>query len=139
MKPLKNIELKVKEDLMLLDEKELIMAIIALQHLHNETSFGLGTDILITTVSTISGIAISTAACKVIFAIFGASFATKFIIDAVDQLKINKLKSKLIEELVNRFETPQMAYLEIAEMIKSVSKEEILEYLKNIGCEYNAE
>jgi hypothetical protein len=139
MKPLKNIELKVKEDLMLLDEKELTMAIIALQHLHNETSFGLGTDILITTVSTISGIAISTVACKVIFAIFGASFATKFIIDAVDQLKINKLKSKLIEELVNRFETPQMAYLEIAEMIKSVSKEEILEYLKNIGCEYNAE
>ena len=139
MKPLKNIELKVKEDLMLLDEKELTMAIIALQHLHNETSFGLGTDVFITAVSTISGMAISTAACKVIFAIFGASFATKFIIDAIDQLKINKLKSKLVEELVNRFETPQMAYLEIAEMIKSVSKEEILEYLKNIGCEYNAE
>ena len=139
MKPLKNIELKVKEDLMLLDEKELTMAIIALQHLHNETSFGLGTDIFITAVSTISGMAISTAACKVIFAISGASFATKFIIDAIDQLKINKLKSKLVEELVNRFETPQMAYLEIAEMIKSVSKEEILEYLKNIGCEYNAE
>ena len=39
MKPLKNIELKVKEDLLLLDEKELIMAIIALQHLHNETLF----------------------------------------------------------------------------------------------------
>ena len=139
MKPLKNIELKVKEYLMLLDEKELTMAIIALQHLHNETSFGLGTDVFITAVSTISGMAISTAACKVIFAIFGASFATKFIIDAIDQLKINKLKSKLVEELVNRFETPQMAYLEIAEMIKSVSKEEILEYLKNIGCEYNAE
>ena len=139
MKPLKNIELKVKEDLMLLDEKELTMAIIALQHLHNESSFNLGTDVFITAVSTISGMAISTAACKVIFAIFGASFATKFIIDAIDQLKINKLKSKLVEELVNRFETPQMAYLEIAEMIKSVSKEEILEYLKNIGCEYNAE
>ena len=138
MKPLKNIELKVKEDLMLLDEKELTMAIIALQHLHGESSFNLGTDIFITTVSTISGMAISTAACKVIFAIFGASFATKFIIDAIDQLKINKLKNKLIEELVNRFETPQMAYLEIAEMIKSVSREEILEYLKNIGCEYNA-
>ena len=137
MKPLKSIELKMKEDLLLLDEKELVMAIVALQHLHNETAFNLGTNIFITTVSTISGIAISTAACKVIFAIFGASFATKFIIDAVDQLKINKLKNKLIVELMSRFETPQLAYLELAQMIKSVSREEILEYLKNIGCEYN--
>ena len=128
----------MKEDLLLLDEKELVMAIVALQHLHNEAAFNLGTDIFITTVSTISGIAINTAACKVIFAVFGAAFATKLIIDIVDQFKINKLKNKLIEELVNRFETPQMAYLEIAEMIKSVSREEILEYLKNIGCEYNA-
>ena len=138
MKPLKNIELKVNEDLMLLDEKELIMAIIALQHLYNEASFGLGTDMLITTVSTISGIAIDTTACKVIFAAFGATFATKFIIDIVDQFKINKVKNKIVDELMNRFETPQMAYLEISQMITSVSREEILEYLKNIGCEYNA-
>ena len=137
MKPLKNIELKMKEDLLLLDDKELVMAIVALQHLHNETAFNLGTDIFITTVSTISGIAINTAACKVIFAVFGAAFATKLIIDIVDQLKINKLKNKLIVELMSRFETPQLAYLELAQMIKSVSREEILEYLKNIGCEYN--
>ena len=138
MKPLKNIELKVKEDLLLLDEKELVMAIIALQHLYNETSFGLGTDIFITTVSTISGIAMETIICKVIFAAFGATFATKLIIDAVEQFKINKLKNKLVEELVNRFETPQIAYLEIAQMITSVTRDEILEYLKNIGCEYSA-
>ena len=137
MKPLKNIELKVKEDLLLLDEKELVMAIIALQHLYNETSFGLGTDIFITTVSTISGIAMDTTVCKVIFAAFGATFATKLIIDAVEQFKINKLKNKLVEELVNRFETPQIAYLEIAQMITSVTREEILEYLKNIGCEHS--
>ena len=138
MKPLKNIELKMKEDLLLLDEKELVMAIVALQHLHNETALNLGTDVIITGVSTISGIVINTAACKVIFAVFGAAFATKLIIDIVDQLKINKLKNKLVAELMSRYETPQMAYLEIAEMIKSVSREEILEYLKNIGCEYNA-
>ena len=138
MKPLKNIELKVKKDLLLLDEKELVMAIIALQHLHNETSFGLGTDVFITTVSTISGITIDTTICKVIFAAFGATFANKLIIDAVEQFKINKLKNKLVEELVNRFETPQIAYLEIAQMITSVTRDEILEYLKNIGCEYSA-
>ena len=138
MKPLKNIELKVKEDLLLLDEKELIMAIIALQHLYNETSFGLGTDIFITTVSTISGIAMDTTICKVIFAAFGATFVTKLIIDAVEQLKINNLKNKLVEELINRFETPQVAYLEIAQMITLVTRDEIIEYLKNIGCEYNA-
>ena len=138
MKPLKNIELKVKEDLLLLDEKELIMAIIALQHLYNETSFGLGTDIFITTVSTISGIVMDTTVCKVIFAAFGATFVTKLIIDAVEQLKINNLKNKLVEELINRFETPQVAYLEIAQMITLVTRDEIIEYLKNIGCEYNA-
>ena len=138
MKPLKNIELKVKEDLTLLDEKELVMAIIALQHLHNETSFGLGTDVFITTVSTISGITIDTTICKVVFAAFGATFATKLIINAVEQLKINKLKNKLIDELMNRFETPQMAYLEIAQMITSVTRDEILEYLNSIGCEYHA-
>ena len=137
MKPLKNIELKVKEDLLLLDEKELVMAIIALQHLHNETLFGLGTDVFITTVSTMSGIVIDTTISKVIFAAFGATFATKLIIDAVEQFKINKLKNKLIDELMNRFETPQMAYLEIAQMITSVTRDEILEYLKNIGCEYS--
>ena len=137
MKPLKNIELKVKEDLLLLDEKELVMAIIALQHLHNEILFGLGTDVFITTVSTISGIAIDTAICKVIFAAFGATFATKLIIDAVEQFKINKLKNKLIDELMNRFGTPQMAYLEIAQMITAVTRDEIIEYLKNIGCEIN--
>lgn len=137
MKPLKNIELKVKEDLLLLDEKELVMAIIALQHLHNETLFGLGTDVFITTVSTISGIVIDTTVCKVIFAAFGATFATKLIIDTVEQFKINKLKNKLIDELMNRFGTPQMAYLEIAQMITSVTRDEILEYLKNIGCEYS--
>ena len=137
MKPLKNIELKVKEDLLLLDKKELVMAIIALQHLHNETLFGLGTDVFITTVSTISGIAMETTVCKVIFAAFGATFATKLVIDTVEHFKINKLKNKLIDELMNRFETPQMAYLEIAQMITSVTRDEILEYLKNIGCEYN--
>ena len=138
MKPLKNIELKAKEDLILLDEKELIMAIIALQYLHNETSFSFGADIFITTVSTISGISMETTVCKVIFAAFGVTFATKLIIDTVEQLKINKLKNKLVEELVNRFETPQIAYLEIAQMITSVTRDEILEYLKNIGCEYSA-
>lgn len=138
MKPLKNIELKMKEDLLLLDDKELVMAIVALQHLYNETTFNLGTDIFITTVSTISGIAINTVACKVVFAVFGAAFATKLVIDIVDQLKINKLKNKLIVELMSRFETPQLAYLELAQMIKAVSRDEILEYLKNIGCEYNA-
>ena len=138
MKPLKSIELKVKEDLSLLDEKELVMAIIALQHLLNETAFNLGTDVIITSVSTISGIMINTTVCKVAFAVFGITFATKLIMDIVGQLKINKLKNKLIVELMSRYETPQMAYLEIAEMIKSVSREEILEYLKNIGCEYNA-
>ena len=138
MKPLKNIELKMKEDLLLLDEKELVMAIIALQHLLNETAFNLGTDVIITSVSTISGVMINTTICKVAFAVFGVTFATKLIIDIVEQLKINKLKNKLVAELMSRYETPQMAYLEIAEMIKSVSREEILEYLKNIGCEYNA-
>lgn len=138
MKPLKNIELKVEEDLSLLDEKELVMAIIALQHLLNETAFNLGTDVIITSVSTISGIMINTTICKVAFAVFGITFATKLIMDIVGQLKINKLKNKLTAELMSRYETPQMAYLEIAEMIKSVSREEILEYLKNIGCEYNA-
>ena len=137
MKPLKNIELKVREDLLLLDEKELVMAIIALQHLHNETSFCLGTDIFITTVSTISGMAMDTTVCKVIFAAFGATFATKLVIDTVEQFKINKLKNKLIEELINRFETSQMAYLEIAQMITEVTRDEIIEYLKNIGCEIN--
>ena len=138
MKPLKNIELKVKEDLPLLDEKELVMAIITLQHLHNETAFNLGTDVLITSVSAISAVMIDTMMCKAALAIFGVPFATKLVIDRIEQFKISKLKNKLIIELMNRFETPQLAYLEIAEMIKSVSREEILEYLKNIGCEYNA-
>ena len=137
MKSLNNIELKIKENSSL-DEKELVMAIIALEHLRNETSLGLGTDVLVTTVSTISGVIIDTMICKVALATFGITFATKFIIDVMNQLKINKLKSKLIEELVDRFETPQMAYVEIAQMITSVDRDEIIEYLKNIGCEYNA-
>lgn len=138
MKTLKVMETKINEEILLSDEKELVMAIVALQHLYNENTFNFGSDIFITTISTVSGIVMDNLISKVIFAVFASTFTTKLVIDTVDKLKIRKLKNELIKELVSRYDTPQMAYLEIAQLITSLTREEIIRYLNSIGCEVNA-
>lgn len=136
---IKNIEERVVPNLENKTKKDLVMTIITLQHLDNSNSFSLGTDVLISSISTLSACLIDLKASKVIFAAFAATFATKLVIDVFEHYKIAKLKDKLVTELITRYDTPQMAYLEISQLILSTTREEIINYLNDLGCEYNAE
>ncbi len=136
-RPLKNMENTIIDDVMLLDEKDLVMSIICLQHLENANSFNFGTDVLVSTISTVSTFLVDAQLSKLILATFSAAFITKLVVDLVEHFKINKFKDILVTELLTRFETPQMAYLEVSRLVLSTTREEIIEYLNKIGCGYN--
>ena len=131
---------KLEDEILIsIDEKDLVMAIIALQHLKNEKVLLINADLGVGLLAGIPAAFINmnniTQTC--LFVLAGAT-GIKFAVDCYQMHKVNKLMSQAIEKLMNKFETPQMAYIELSTMIMNVTREEIIKYLNSIGCEYDA-
>ena len=139
MKPVKYLETKIIPNKDLLTKKELVLNILTLQHLINSNSNHLIAD---TTVGAISILPIFTTSLNlagdIALGIVAGSSMIKLGIDYINNTKLNKLYKLFVNELMNRFETPQLAYLEISNLIQSVEREDIVNYFKLIGVDYNA-
>ncbi len=127
------------EILMSIDKKDLVMAIIALQHLKNERVLLINADLGIGLLAGIPAafINMNNIAQAGLFVLAGAT-GIKFAVDCYQMRRINKLMTQAIEELMDKYETPQMAYIELSSMIINVTRDEIIKYLESIGCEYRA-
>ena len=139
MKPVKYLETKIIPNKDLLTKKELVLNILTLQHLINSNNNHLIAD---TTVGAISILPIFTTsltlAGDIALSIVAGSSMIKLGIDYINNTKLNKLYKLFVNELMDRFETPQLAYLEISNLIQSVEREDIVNYFKLIGVDYNA-
>jgi hypothetical protein len=139
MKPVKYLETKIIPNKDLLTKKELVLNILTLQHLINSNNNHLIAD---TTVGAISILPMFTTSLNlagdIALGIVAGSSAIKLGIDYINNTKLNKLYKLFVDELMNRFETPQLAYLEISNLIQSVEREDIINYFKLIGVDYNA-
>ncbi len=137
-KALKNIENNILPNVCNLENKDIVMAIIALQHLKNERTFLVNADLgvgLLTAIPTFV-VDMTTLIQTTLFTVAGCT-GVKFVYDCFAMRKINKLMLLFIDELMNKFETPQMAYIELSSMIMNVTRDEIIDYLNSIGCEHN--
>ena len=138
-KAIKKIENEVMIKIHHLSKKEIVMAIIALQHIRNEESLIISADISASALAYLPALLINMSQIgKAALLAIGTCCATKMILDAIDNHKVTKFMNQLIEELMSRYETPQVAYLETSDMITSITRDEIIEYLNGIGCEYHA-
>lgn len=139
MKPVKYLETKIIPNKDLLTKKELVLNILTLQHLINSNNNHLIAD---TTVGAISILPIFTTSLNlagdIALGIVAGSSMIKLGIDYINNTKLNKLYKLFVNELMDRFETPQLAYLEISNLIQSVEREDIVNYFKLIGVDYNA-
>ena len=139
MKPVKYLETKIIPNKDLLTKKELVLNILTLQHLINSNNNHLIAD---TTVGAISILPIFTTSLNLAgdlaLGIIAGSSAIKLGIDYINNTKLNKLYKLFVYELMDRFEVPQLAYLEISNLIQSVEREDIINYFKLIGVDYNA-
>ena len=139
MKPVKYLETKIIPNKNLLTKKELVLNILTLQHLINSNNNHLIAD---TTVGAISILPIFTTSLNLAgdlaLGIIAGSSAIKLGIDYINNTKLNKLYKLFVNELMDRFETPQLAYLETSNLIQSVEREDIINYFKLIGVDYNA-
>ena len=139
MKPVKYLETKIIPNKDLLTKKELVLNILTLQHLINSNNNHLIAD---TTVGAISILPLFTTsltlAGDIALGIVAGSSMIKLGIDYINNTKLNKLYKLFVNELMDRFETPQLAYLEISNLIQSVEREDIINYFKLIGVDYNA-
>lgn len=139
MKPVKYLETKIIPNKDLLTKKELVLNILTLQHLINSNNNHLIAD---TTVGAISILPIFTTSLNLAgdlaLGIIAGSSAIKLGIDYINNTKLNKLYKLFVNELMDRFETPQLAYLETSNLIQSVEREDIINYFKLIGVDYNA-
>ena len=137
-KAIKNIEKEVMAKIHHLSKKEIIMAIMALHHIKNHEDFMIGAGISASALSYLPAFVIDlTPAGQAALLAIGTCCTTKTILDAIDNHKVNKYINQLIEELMSRYEVPQVAYLETSELITSTTREEIIDYLDSIGCEHN--
>lgn len=138
MKPVKYLETKIIPNKDLLTKKELVLNILTLQHLINSNNNHLIAD---TTVGAISILPIFTTSLNlagdIALGIVAGSSAIKLGIDYINNTKLNKLYKLFVNELMDRFETPQLAYLETSNLIQSVEREDIINYFKLIGVDYN--
>lgn len=139
MKPVKYLETKIIPNKDLLTKKELVLNILTLQHLINSNNNHLIAD---TTVGAISILPLFTTSLNlagdIALGIVAGSSMIKLGIDYINNTKLNKLYKLFVNELMDRFETPQLAYLEISNLIQSVEREDIINYFKLIGVDYNA-
>jgi hypothetical protein len=139
MKPVKYLETKIIPNKDLLTKKELVLNILTLQHLINSNNNHLIAD---TTVGAISILPLFTTSLNlagdIALGIVAGSSAIKLGIDYINNTKLNKLYKLFVNELMDRFDTPQLAYLEISNLIQSVEREDIINYFKLIGVDYNA-
>ena len=139
MKPVKYLETKIIPNKDLLTKKELVLNILTLQHLINSNNNHLIAD---TTVGAISILPLFTTSLNlagdIALGIVAGSSMIKLGIDYINNTKLNKLYKLFVSELMDRFEVPQLAYLEISNLIQSVEREDIINYFKLIGVDYNA-
>ena len=139
MKPVKYLETKIIPNKDLLTKKELVLNILTLQHLINSNNNHLIAD---TTVGAISILPLFTTSLNlagdIALGIVAGSSMIKLGIDYINNTKLNKLYKLFVNELMDRFETPQLAYLETSNLIQSVEREDIINYFKLIGVDYNA-
>jgi hypothetical protein len=139
MKPVKYLETKIIPNKDLLTKKELVLNILTLQHLINSNNNHLIAD---TTVGAISILPMFTTSLNlagdIALGIVAGSSMIKLGIDYINNTKLNKLYKLFVNELMDRFDTPQLAYLEISNLIQSVEREDIINYFKLIGVDYNA-
>ena len=139
MKPVKYLETKIIPNKDLLTKKELVLNILTLQHLINSNNNHLIAD---TTVGAISILPLFTTSLNlagdIALGIVAGSSMIKLGIDYINNTKLNKLYKLFVNELMDRFETPQLAYLEISNLIQSVERDDIIDYFKLIGVDYNA-
>ena len=139
MKPVKYLETKIIPNKDLLTKKELVLNILTLQHLINSNNNYLIAD---TTVGAISILPLFTTSLNlagdIALGIVAGSSVIKLGIDYINNTKLNKLYKLFVNELMDRFEVPQLAYLEISNLIQSVEREDIVNYFKLIGVDYNA-
>ena len=138
MKPVKYLETKIIPNKDLLTKKELVLNILTLQHLINSNNNHLIAD---TTVGAISILPLFTTSLNlagdIALGIVAGSSMIKLGIDYINNTKLNKLYKLFVNELMDRFETPQLAYLETSNLIQSVEREDIINYFKLIGVDYN--
>ena len=139
MKPVKYLETKIIPNKDLLTKKELVLNILTLQHLINSNNNHLIAD---TTVGAISILPLFTTSLNlagdIALGIVAGSSMIKLGIDYINNTKLNKLYKLFVNELMDRFDTPQLAYLETSNLIQSVEREDIINYFKLIGVDYNA-
>lgn len=137
---IKELEQKIIARMNDADKKELVLDIMLVQHLRNYRELMMTADISAGALAVIPAIVanLSTCGSTLLFSIGGLA-GLSFIKDYVITKKLDKLMNDLITELMNKFGTPQMAYIEVSQLIVSVTREEILEHFKMMGCEYNRE
>ena len=135
---IKQIEKEVIAKIHHLSKKEIVMAIMALQHIRNQENFIISADLSTSALAYLPAFItnISMAGKAALFAI-GTCCATNMILDSIDNHRAVKYMDLLIEELMSRYEVPQVAYLEISELITETTRDEIIRYLDSIGCDHN--
>lgn len=122
------------------DKKELVLDILLVQHLRNYRDLMITADVSAGALAIIPALVanLTTWGSTLLFSIGGLA-GLSFIKDYVITKRLDKLMNDLITELMNKYGTPQMAYIEVSQLIVSVTREEILEHFKMMGCEYSRE
>ena len=137
---IKELEQKILARMKDADKKELVLDIMLIQHLRNYRELMITADISAGALAVVPTMvaSLSTAGSALLLSIGGLA-GLSFIKDYVITKKLDKLMNDLIAELMNKFGTPQMAYIEVSQLIVSVTREEILEHFRMMGCEYSRE
>jgi hypothetical protein len=121
------------KDVEFLEEKEILLALFAAQHLQGYHEFHSGTG----TAATGVGLAMSFfnlnpafTAMTIVAGCFGALTA---FYNINRTMRINKLIDVFSGELLKRYDNILDAYIEIKSMIQKIEKEEILEYFNRVN------
>ena len=137
---IKELEQKIIARMKDADKKELVLDIMLIQHLRNYRELMITADIAAGALAVIPAMIVNltTVGTTLLFSIGGIA-GLSFVKDYMISKRLDNLMNDLITELMSKFGTPQMAYIEVSQLITSVTREEILEHFKMMGCEYSRE
>lgn len=137
---IKELEQKIIARMKDADKKELVLDIMLIQHLRNYRELMMTADISAGALAVIPAMLVNltTVGTTLLFSIGGIA-GLSFVKDYMISKRLDNLMNDLITELMSKFGTPQMAYIEVSQLITSVTREEILEHFKMMGCEYSRE
>lgn len=137
---IKELEQKIIARMKDADKKELVLDIMLIQHLRNYRELMITADIAAGALAVIPAMIVNltTVGTTLLFSIGGIA-GLSFVKDYMISKRLDNLMNDLITELMSKFGTPQMAYIEVSQLITSVTREEILEHFKLMGCEYSRE